>query len=80
MPCPVVAADKLPQFATALYKKVGRHLYTDQCLEVWVGVVVEAIAKKTLYAACAVLLRWQADAVQHNHVDLCIERSFAEIG
>jgi len=80
MPCTVVAADELPDFALPLNEEMRRHLETANALEVRVCTPIQLVGEQLLDVLGAILARWQADGMKHDQINLGLRWAGAKVG
>ena len=80
MPCPVIAADKLPECAIAPDIEVGRDLQSPDLPKVGVCVPVQLVGEQRLHLVAAVLAGRQRSAgAFHNQLDASAHPYFEQL-
>jgi hypothetical protein len=80
MPRSVVAADKLPNCASALNEKVRRNFKAPNALKVGVCVPIELVGEQLLDLTTAIHTRWQADGMNHDQINHCLGGACTKVG
>ena len=80
MPGPVVATDELLEIAIAPDVKVARHWRALEAFEVGMLAPVQLVGKQALHMITPIVTRGQADAMQHDQINLRLWLTRSEIG
>src|SRR5450759_4074820 len=80
MPGAIIGADELPEFTRAADVEMRRHGRAPDAFKVGMPAPVKPIGKQALHRVTTILPGRQADAMQHNQINLRRWRTRAEIG
>ena len=79
MPCSVVAADELDQFATSSNEEMGGHFNATQMVEIWMALVLQLVGEEVGHIVAAIFTWGQADGVNHHQVNFSACRARTKI-